>query len=180
VSCENRQPGQGKPNGLAFEHLFCRTGRRYNGWMGQPGEVGDLLTGAKVRVGVLATALVFATNNGDEKTAEWLRPQLASATKFLEETNAELRRSGHSEGQLRGSDRPDKPGVVKRAGVVLGVTMTDEGSLFRTGWYDRETPNVHAKESSVKIDGLVLIDPNSLPNNIRNILEYVKTRGTVS
>jgi hypothetical protein len=71
-------------------------------------------------------------------------------------------------------------GVVKRAGVVLGVTMTDEGSLFRTGWYDRETPNVHAKESSVKIDGLVLIDPNSLPNNIRNILEYVKTRGTVS
>jgi hypothetical protein len=68
-------------------------------------------------------------------------------------------------------------GIVKRVGVVLTIQNTDEGLRLRVGWYDVDVPSTHATESVVKIDNLVLIDPNSLPNNVRRPLDFVKNRG---
>lgn len=69
-------------------------------------------------------------------------------------------------------------GIVRRVGVVLDVTVDDEGiSHLRTAWYDPETPDVNVMESVVALDNLVAIDPMSLPTTIRVPLEYAVIRG---
>ena len=69
-------------------------------------------------------------------------------------------------------------GIVKRVGVVLGIVpQDDQTSLLRVGWYDPDEKIGGATESTVKIDNLVKIDPETLPVIPRRVLDFVKQRG---
>jgi hypothetical protein len=71
-------------------------------------------------------------------------------------------------------------GVIRRLGVVLSEEQTDDGLRLRVGWYDPEDTVTNASESVVTVDNVVVIDPHSIPTNIRIPLEYVLFRGRAS